>query len=116
MRLSVIGAHNWCGPAKANSISDSTPAALAIRQPDALSRAYSSSVVLPMPASPRRTRTELWPPCTVATSWSSVDQANDDQTGDRSLAFGNVAHGRNHRHGFDGLGGQHDHGDDDVSL
>ena len=39
---------------------------------DALPHAYSSKADLPMPASPRRTRTELWPACTAATSWSSV--------------------------------------------
>ena len=36
-RRSSIGAHSWCRPAKASSISDSTPAARAMRHPDACS-------------------------------------------------------------------------------
>ena len=34
---SNIGAHSWCSPAKANSISDWIPAARATRHPDARS-------------------------------------------------------------------------------
>ena len=55
------GAHSWCRPAYASSISDSTPAARATGQPDADSTRYSSSAVLPMPASPRRTSDRLSP-------------------------------------------------------
>ena len=54
-----MGAHSWCRPANGSSISDSTPDARAMRHPDARSTVYSSSAVLPIPASPRRTSTRL---------------------------------------------------------
>lgn len=46
-------------PPKASSISASTPAARTTLQPSALSAVYSSSADLPIPASPRSTRTAL---------------------------------------------------------
>ena len=48
-------------PENASSISDCTPAARAIRKPDARSETYSNNAVLPTPASPRSTSTELSP-------------------------------------------------------
>ena len=56
-----IGAHSWCNPANASSLSASTPAALATRQHAARLDTYSNSAVFPTPASPRRTSTRLSP-------------------------------------------------------
>jgi hypothetical protein len=47
---SSIGAHSWCSPAKASSISDWTPPARSMRQPGALLARYSSSASCPHPA------------------------------------------------------------------
>ena len=72
---SSIGAQIWWRPAKAISISDSMPAARTTRQSDATPRACSNRAVLPTPDSPRRTRTELRPARTPATSCSSASHS-----------------------------------------
>ena len=74
-RRPSIGAHSACRPAKASSISDSTPAARAIRHPSAAADRCRSRAVLPTPASPRRTSTRLWPARTPATSRSSASRS-----------------------------------------
>ena len=74
-RRPSIGAHSACRPANASSISDSMPAARAIRHPSAASVRCRSSAVLPTPASPRRTSTRLWPARTPATSRSSTSRS-----------------------------------------
>jgi hypothetical protein len=63
----------WWSPANASSISDSTPAACAMRHSDAQLAPYSNNAVLPIPASPRRTRTSTrrCPERTLVTSCSS---------------------------------------------
>ena len=58
---SSSGAHRWCRPANASSISACTPTARATRHPVACSATNSSRAVLPMPASPRSTSTALSP-------------------------------------------------------
>lgn len=62
------GAHSWCNPAYASSISDSTPAARAIAHPDACCSRYSNNALLPTPGSPRSTSARLGPARTLATS------------------------------------------------
>ena len=62
------GAHSCCSPANASSISDSTPAARTTLHPDACCTRYSSSALLPTPASPRNTSARLGPERTLATS------------------------------------------------
>ncbi len=69
---SSIGAHNWCSPANAISISDWTPAARATRQPGACAAAYSSSADFPTPASPCATSARLSPCLTASTRASST--------------------------------------------
>ena len=61
------GAHSWCSPANASPVSDSTPTARAMRHPAACARRYSSSAVLPAPASPHTTSVRLCPARTSAT-------------------------------------------------
>jgi len=58
---SSIGAHSWCSAANASSISDWTAVTLMTRQSAARWVRYSSSAVLPTPASPRITRQRLSP-------------------------------------------------------
>jgi hypothetical protein len=60
-RRSSSGTHNWCRPANASSISDSTPTARSTVRSDAAATRCSSSAVLPIPASPRRTKDRLRP-------------------------------------------------------
>jgi hypothetical protein len=69
---SSAGTHSWWRAANASSISDSTPAARAIRNPEADSIAYSSSAVLPIPGSPRNTRALPIPPRAAASSESTA--------------------------------------------
>ena len=71
-RRSRNGAHSCCNPAYASSISDSIPAARATVHPDACCIRYSSSALLPTPASPRSTSARLGPVRTLATSSSSA--------------------------------------------
>ena len=71
-RRPSIGAHSACMEANASSISDSMPAARAIRHPSAAADRCPNRAVLPTPASPRRTSTRLWPARTPATSRSSA--------------------------------------------
>ncbi len=66
------GVHKSCNPAKASSISDSTPTQRATVKPTARSVRYRSSAVLPIPGSPRTTKTALRPPRTRSNSPSSV--------------------------------------------
>ena len=68
---STRGAHSWCRPANASSISDSMPALRATRQADACCSTCSRSAVLPTPGSPRRTSTLLCPARTAASTASS---------------------------------------------
>ena len=72
-RLS-IGAHSWCSPANASSISDCTPTTRTTwyRESDARPARYSSSAVLPAPGSPRTTSARLSPAPTASTSRSSA--------------------------------------------
>ena len=65
------GAHSWCSPAYANSISDSTPVARTTLMAAADSTRYCSSAVLPIPASPVRTSERLSPRRTDETNSSS---------------------------------------------
>ena len=62
--------------ANASSISNCRPATRTTRHPDAASRRYSSSAVLPTPASPRITRARLSPMRTASTrssrTWHSA--------------------------------------------
>ncbi len=55
------GAHSWCKPANASSISDSIPATRMTRHPVAWARTASSSAVLPSPGWPRSTSAPLVP-------------------------------------------------------
>ena len=68
---------------RGSSISDSTPAARATRNPDAPSARCSSSAVLPIPASPRRTSTRLSPVRTLA---SRLSRTSHSRCRPRSLA------------------------------
>ena len=65
------GRSSWCRLAKASSISDSTPTARATVRSGAAPIRWSSSAVLPIPASPCRTSDRLTPRRTSATSASS---------------------------------------------
>ena len=63
--------HSCCRPAKGSSISHSTPVARMTRQFSARLTAYSNRADLPIPGSPRTTRTALRPEFAVASSPSS---------------------------------------------
>ena len=58
---SRMGAHSWCNAANASSTSDWTAVTPMTRQSAARPARYSSSAVLPTPASPRITRQRLSP-------------------------------------------------------
>ena len=66
------GAHSWCRPPYTNSLSDSTPLTESVSQSCRSSFRYPSSALLPVPGSPRSTRTRLPRPTTSALIRSSA--------------------------------------------
>jgi hypothetical protein len=71
-RCASSGPHSWCSPAKGSSISEWTPTARTTWHPGACPARYSSSAVLPTPASPCSTSTRLSPPPTDRRTRSST--------------------------------------------